>query len=816
MSSPCRLPIPGEIIEQKHKNSCIGETCRVLAVSEGLNRIVLIPVEPRRSRNRLYFVGPRIMDLGVVLKNLEQNYVATLKGGIAPRADAIATDEDLDKKYLRKGQKISKPREERQRRNELIAPLISDMESRALLFDPQIRSEKIAERAQSLLQNGPSIERIKKMLSEFLFQYWAGGSVPGALTPFSGRKGGRGKSRIQKKKLGRRNAPTAAGQSGQEGFVMGEKDKDICGFGWRNYYIRGVTIKKALRRMWREFYSTLRADDDGKVKKILLPVNERPTLSQFERWGKDRSPGHEGWKKQLTKFNLGRIDRVLFGTAKDGVVAIGQRGAIDSTAPDMEFVSVIDRLDRIGPANRILVVDSMYGYISGFYLGLEASNADTVKLAFLHSLTDKTEWLKWLGLENQDPGNWIPIRFSEVLADNTEARCESVKEELDQIGTGFKFVGVARSDLNSSAETGHHTLHRMVDHNLHGTTHGQRHERGEERADILARHTIIEAIRETARAIYTHNTIELDVQPTLEMRRELLDKGVKLTRANLTRWKINQGKVAMSLISTEEARIKLLPRVRGTFTQHGIRLLRPDTGLKRVFIESVRYVSRHPVIIERVMKSKVGRGGVSAEFFDDEFLHDPYNPNEIYYRNPMDGELIELQAKTQDEDLLFECSYYDMVDIQNRDATYRFNARNSAEESFSEMEAGQDQTKREACDSYDEALDEREMPLSKAALKRGKSENRSREKSLYSYGMPIQPSNEIEREVPSTIIEGDLQQAASLSALNLDVSRDDVSSQDGGVSDTGGMPTANTGSSAGSLLTQSIRRRSQLETRNGR
>lgn len=733
-----RIPVPGEIIDQKHKSACLAETCRVLDVHDGpCNRIVVIPVTPRKSKGRLYFVGPCIMELSKVLNDIDQHWLTILLQGVTPRADASAKDEDLDKKYLRRGQEMSNPRLDRAARYAIIQPLVADPENRKLLFDPQVRSERIAARALELDDGKRTIARTKKMIAELLNQFWAGGSEPGALTPFSGAKGGRGKPRIQKRKHGRRNTPTATGQTGREGLVMSEEDKDICGFAWRNYYIRGNTIAKAMRRMWREFYSIVETDNRGMLHKHLLPDHQRPTRSQFERWGVERSPGHDSWKKQLTKFNLGRIDRALFGSSSDDVVAVGQRGSADSTSPDIDFVSVANRLDRIGPAHRILVVDSLYGYISGFYLGLNAPSAETVKLAFLHSLTDKAEWLKWLGLNDQDPTDWIPIRYANVLADNTDLRCEGVVEALDRIGTGVKYVGIARSDLNSPAETSHHILHRMADHNLYGTSHGQRHERGEEHADILARHTILEAIRETARAIYTHNTMELDIRPTLEMRRDLIDKGIRLTRANLTRWKSNQGKVAMSLIGHDEARIKLLPQTRGVFTQHGVKLLRPDTGQKREFVEPIRYISRHPVILERIMKAKVGRRGLPAESFDDDFLHDPYKPTEIFYRNPIDGELIRLELKTKDEDLPFECSHADIIGLMKSDAVNLFESRISREEALSDMEAGQESTKQEASDAYDDTMEKLDKPPSKSALRRGKKENREREKNTYQYGMPI-------------------------------------------------------------------------------
>lgn len=736
---PAVLPLPGQVIEPRNAGAAITATSRVLYVDELTDRIVCIPVEPKQSKGRKYFTGPQIQKLSQLQKELDKNDLHLLRTGVAPRPDVAATANDLDKKYRRHGEPISKIRREREVRYEIIRPLVHDRDGHVLLFDPQVRHERILARANEIHDGKCSLERTAKRVTELINQYFAEGATEGAVTPFSGAKGGRGKERSQRRKIGRQNTPTAQGIPGVEGFVMSERDKEQCGFAWRNYYIRGNTIAKALRRLWREFYSTAETDERGKLKHKLLPAHQRPSRSQFITWGQKRSPGHESWKKQLTALNLNRIGRVTFGSVTDDVVSVGQRGSVDSTSVDLEFVSVAKRLDRIGPAHRILVVDSLYGYISGFYLGLDAPSSKTVRLAFLHSLTDKSDWLKWLGLEEQDVAHWIPIRYSTVLADNTDLRNDDTEQILESIGTGLKFVGVARSDLNAPVETSHHMLHRMVDHNLLGTTHGQRRERGDESPDILARHTIIEGQRETARAVYVHNTMELDIRPTLEMRRELLDKGIKLTRANLTRWAINRGRCSSSLISESEARTKLLLPTRGTFTADGVKLLRGDTGRKRTFIEPVFYQSRHPLIVQRCLEAKMKRQRVAPEFFDDDFRHDPYKPNDIYYRNNVSGELIRLSVVSDDKDLPSECSYPDFLDLMQRDALHLYNVRNAREETLSDMEAGQEATKRLAEDAYNEALAELPKPPSKRALRANKKENREQEKERFQYGIPIQP-----------------------------------------------------------------------------
>lgn len=738
-----RSPIPGEILAPTHPRSLLPMTMRVLQVQDGeTNRILLISVAPVTSHRRKYFQGPIARHLSEVKKDLQRGRCRIVEGGIAPRPDAAATDEELDLKYRPGGLEKSGTRKKREERWALIEPLVRTYDDRVLLFDQQIRVAKIAARAAEITSDIARQKILIRKIKFLLNQYWAGGSTKGTLTPFDDARGARGKERKQRRKLGRQNAPTKAGKKAQQGFVLSDHDKDICGFGWRNYYIRGKTIAKALRRTWREFYSDITTNQRGQAVHTLYPADQRPTRKQFVTWGRKRSPHYESWKTQLTKFSMARIDHALLGSTNENVTAIGQLGAMDSTGVDISFVSVLNRLKRIGGAHRILVIDSKYGYIPGFYLGLDAPSAKTVRLAMLHAISDKSEWLTWLGLDDQKQEGWLRIQFARLVADNTDLRCKAVEECLESIGCGVQFVPVARSDMNSSVECAHHILHRSADHNMLGTTHGKKKERGETSPDEHACHTIVEAIRETARAIHIHNTTVLDMIPSLAAHRELVAQGIPLTRRNLTQWDIARGKVATSLIGIEEARMKLLIPIRGTFTKKGVKLLRPDRGHKREFIEPVRYVSRDKDFVTRAIRAKVMRGRIDPEDWDDDFLHDPYQPSHIYHRNLVTGQLVQLDARvpTGDSERLDECSIPDMLELMDACAVDRFNARVARDDALSDLEDGQDRTNEESKEAYQRALGETSKKPSKAAMKCDKKANREAEKSVFIYGAPVVPA----------------------------------------------------------------------------
>ena len=452
--------LSGMAIEAKNGSEILDCLVRVLHTDTSNNMVLVIPITPKKSggkgvNKRLYFVGPKRLSLDMINQEISEHKLHLLMNGVKPRADVLATDDELDKKYLRKGQSISTPRKKRALRYQVIKPLVQDYENRTLILDPQLRHELVTKRAEELKSKTCSAQRTIKYVSEILNQYLAEGSTSGAVTPFSANQGGRGKEKTitRNRKLGKPNTPTKNGIKNTAGFIMSDEDKDICGFAWRNYYIKGSTIAKALRKMWREFYSNISVNNKGQAIHTYKHVKERPTRTQFEAWGKNRSPGHESWKKQLTKFNLNRLDRVLFGTSDADVVGVGQRGAVDSTSIDVELVSVASRLDRIGSAHRILIVDSLFDYIPGFYLGIEAPSADTVGLATAEQVNRMTRYLVE-ALPQIEIGVHLhstPLNWKEKVTAALASGCKRFDGALKGIGgcpmAGDDLVGNMDSEL---------------------------------------------------------------------------------------------------------------------------------------------------------------------------------------------------------------------------------------------------------------------------------------------------------------------------------------------------------------------------------
>lgn len=702
----------------------INRKMRVLYVNTRLNQLVAIAVEPKSSKKKLYFTCPKIFHLTEIIKLIEVHCLKLLTEGIKLRPDVLATDDALNKKYKAYPCKAVLIR---QRNYKLIESLVQNTENQTLLFDQKTRVGKIDEH---IIELGIStnLTSLKRQLQQKIFQFFAEGASPNALTPYLANRGGRGKERVQTSKLGRHNAPTKSGIFGCKGFLMTAGDKKICGFAYRNYLIWGRTCDHALRKMWTNFYFFEEQDDNGKTQRKLLPKNLRPSRAQFERWG-EKDSGQQAWQKEFNKQQLARLDRTILGKSNDHVYSVGQVGAIDSTTTDTEFVSATDRLKRIGLATRMLVVDTLYGYIPGFYMGLEAASSSTVKLALLHAMTDKTEWLKFLGLTEMSPDDWLPIRFGNHICDNTDARNQAIMDDLERLGIGIKYVPTHRSDLNAVVESSHHILHRLIDHLLPGTTRGKRLQRGDKRPDLSARLTLIEGIRESTKAVHFHNTAPIDIPITLEIRRELVDKGLIVNRLNLTKLAIQKGNLHVSLISREQAIATLATPIEGTFTAKGVKLHRTDIE-ERAFIEPIRYLSKHPSMLFKFQEAKTNRR-VAPTHHDAVFLYNPYQPNEIHYRDTHTGDLYNLELESPDAEW-YEYTIPDYLSAMQQDANQKYFADEIKQQQHAKFEHQLEKTINKIENEYTEAV-AISPPVSKSKITKDKKKNRTAERSMMSH-----------------------------------------------------------------------------------
>jgi hypothetical protein len=761
-------PLGGEkavtnITETAENSALISEPHLVLLANARLDVLVMTPTTVRSKGKRRYFRTPKTFSYAAVAAQLEIEAPILTRHVFVSRPETNLTDEELDKRYRRKGQSESVALQTLKLRWSLVEPLVTGTDGE-LLFDPSHRAVLLNTRAREILADidlrdkviGQSrkrqvkrgknhrhtlegqIMRLAKEIQRLINQFWAGGSVRGALIGFAAACGGKGKpKRAGAAKRGRPNAKQLEGKSDEQGLNIAEGSElaKIIKFCYDTWVVRDTTVSYALRQMWDEFFSSAEQQSDGTTKKVWLPVWQRPTRIQFDYWGKREDRGAAAWRKQLPPSKFDKSYRAIMGSVSDDVYGIGQRGGIDSTPPDIQFVRAIDRLARIGGGHRIIIVEALFGYIPGLYMGFDPPSSSTVRLALYSSLDpDKRQWLDDLSLEDIPAEDFIPIWFSNLWADNTDLRTEEIKRCATGINTNIHFIPKLRSDLNSLAEGGHHTLHKMVDHKMHGSSYGRQNQRGEVPPTYRARHTMMEAIRETVRAIHVHNTAEVEDNRPLRMRL----KNVAPTRVAMTREMIRIGHVARTLHAVDLARRHLLPRRMGTFTPKGVCLHREDAD-KSEFLNHVIYVSKHPIIARWCEEARKG-GKHDSQYFRASFIVDPTRPRRIWHVDPSTGQEIELEIKVlvvRDSELPFQMTMPDMIDRDRLEASERIDRRDARERAIGAMEVKQRATLIEAEAAYQEATEQSGGEPPKSVMKNNKRENREKELKDTFYGVPL-------------------------------------------------------------------------------
>ena len=742
----------------------VDEPYLILAADARLDQLVMIPTTVRHSANRYRYLGVKTFSYAEIESQINLENPSLSIHSFTPRQVSAWTDQELaDRFHRRRGAEPPQVRKLKLRWA-MIEPLVNG-DDRNLLFETERRRARIEKRAEEILADDSMVEiltsvvrvskakrgkaydtsrksclrRLEAEIQRLLNQYWAGGSVRGALIGFEHACGAPGKpKKLVSKKIGRKNAAVLEGYHDRAGICIAADSRDarIIKHCYDTWVIRHTTVSSAARRMWDEFYSDEVQQPDGSMKRVLVPAEHRPTEAQFRYWGTLEDRSACAWKRHLPPKEFEKSFRAVLGSVNDDVYAVGQRGGIDSSPPDIQLVRAIDRLKRVGGGHRVLVADSIVGYIPGVYMGFDAPSARTVRLAIFNAMDpDKRLWLEDLCLDDElDADDFIPMWFESLWADNTDLRNEEIKQCLTGIGTDVNFIPVMRGDLNSRAETSHKQLHRMVDHNLLGSSYGKKTDRGESSATERARLTMMEAMREVVRAIHLHNTCEFDDIRPLRMRQ----KNVPCTRFHITRELMRTGHVARALQAVDLSRRFLLPRLDGTFTESGVRLHRSNESEKVEFIGHISYVSSHPLIVKICEDAR--RGGKSdAGYFRRTFIVNPYRPRRIWYVDLGSAEAIELHIKVlklRDPDLPFELTLPEMLTRDGKEAEERLTSKDSRDRKVIAVEVKQREAGAKAVEAYQASIVQH-GPLTKAEMKRDKRENREAERADCVFGVPI-------------------------------------------------------------------------------
>lgn len=397
-----------------------------------------------------------------------------------------------------------------------------------------------------------------------------------ALLPRLARSGGRGTVKFSKTKTGRPRDAVARGKSREKGFVCSPDDRQNLLAGWRKYKKPGVSVYDSYLLTCVEFWpGSVSVKRWSKNYRLAEPL-KRPTLGQFKAEARRAN-------ESAASINMGKrvhdmCQRALRGSAKDGVVAVGQAMLIDSTSEDQTPVSEVNSLIVLPSTWRTVVFDVRTGYIFGLHCGFESPSTQTSLMAIQNAATPKQEFCQRWGVELTE-GEWHSRMPKRVRADNGELKSVSGIETLNQSETSLEFTRSYDATMKGELEANHRSLHAHADHKNAASTHGRQRQRGEASRDKVACRTFRMNMPFVIRAVLRHNNeVPVPELLTIEMRQD----NVQPTRRAIYEWFVRKGYCASEPGDLTSLRTQCLPRLNGVIDRGRIFLFDPRHPKRRI------------------------------------------------------------------------------------------------------------------------------------------------------------------------------------------------------------------------------------------
>jgi putative transposase len=609
--------------------------------------------------------------------------------------------------------------------------------SHADVFEGNLISGWVTQKAK---ETGKSRAKIYNAV----FSYYAGGCVKNSLFYNWPRSGAKGEAREQKRKLGRTDAAALADPDLAKGYHLSEVDKAQIRFAWKTF-LPGKSVWRAFIEMAGVFY---REEEltvvKGEYVPILFPARERPTLKQFKYWGPRGDPSQSAWRLKLAAKEWWNNYKGKSGSAKDGIVAVGQLAFCDTGTNDAHLISIVSRLKPVGTLNRLLIHEARSEFVAGWHCGFEAPSARTFLMAVAHAASSKVEHFARFGIKITD--DMAPALCMKVyLGDNGEYRNELSLKALDQFGSTVELAAVGAAASKGPVEGLHHVFHARLDHNLEGTTKGRQRKRGEQNPVLKACQNYFEYMREFLEEVLYYNHEEpVPHLLTAEMRREK----VKPTRFEVLRWLIKKGYVSDFTPDVSVLRSHLLPALPAVLDDSGIYLLREDSGDKNERVRGLRYMADY--LVSKGLLAYAAKNGATRVTVRG----NPEEPSKMWLVT--DTGLIELECVTDDPVLVQQGTVQDCLAIQDDDNIRRIRSRDEIEQKRSDIEVAREQRIKRAHAEKQKELDALPEKPSKADLTSGIDENRRAEiQRLNGMTSYAQPTANDEVEEPSAEVHVD-------------------------------------------------------------
>jgi hypothetical protein len=205
------------------------------------------------------------------------------------------------------------------------------------------------------------------------------------------------------------------------------------------------------------------------------------------------------------------------------------------------LTSVSSRLIPLQPPNRMLLLEHRLGLILAIYLGWEPLTPRLGTRVILLGASSKKALFAKHGMEVTD--HQCPaILCRTYLVDNGELKSDEATQGEVQFGYGLEFARAGVGPDKGRVEAQNAADHKIVDHQLPGTTMGKTRSRGEPHPALSSLFNINELERDYLKHWIYHNSVEEvpHLRPTEMLKQE---PHIAPTRSNIFAWYQKNGMV---------------------------------------------------------------------------------------------------------------------------------------------------------------------------------------------------------------------------------------------------------------------------------
>ena len=344
----------------------------------------------------------------------------------------------------------------RDRAWEIIEPLVAP-EAEPGSFYKNVRGSLIQQVAR---KHGVTVTVVYKYLRKF----WQRGKVKNALLPDYENSGAPGKERnAGEKKRGRPRRYAFDPKIGV-GVNVDEDVKKIFRVAVSKFYRnpKENSLTTAYELMLKEYFIEDFYYEDGVRKSLLIPQEQKPTLTQFKYWFEKE---HDAKKTRVSRGGARKYaleSRPLLSSSTAEVYGPGSRYQIDATVADVYLVSRYNRRWIIGRPVIYVVIDVFSRMVVGVYVGLEGPSWLGAMMALANAASDKAAFCREYGLSINEE-DWACHHLPDaILGDRGEMESRMVEALIANLNVRIENAAPYRADWKGIVERHFRTIHQRV------------------------------------------------------------------------------------------------------------------------------------------------------------------------------------------------------------------------------------------------------------------------------------------------------------------------------------------------------------------